>query len=77
MTCSICKKPVILVPSAEERAKKYGETPAYYRSLFPNHTACVLSERKEQTSELMKRKIEEFNKIHHNHNLLVPNRPCG
>ena len=46
-TCTICNKPVTLVPSAAERAKKYGDHPAaYYTRLFPDHTSCVLAKRK-------------------------------
>ncbi len=43
MKCSICNKEIVLVPSAAERAKKYGTHPAsYYTSLFTTHTDCFL-----------------------------------
>lgn len=57
MNCTICGKKIVLVPSAEERAKKdvTGKTAAYYTSLFTTHSACALAERQRSTSELMAR----------------------
>ena len=55
MDCTICKKPIVLVPSAEERAKKFGGTPAFYTRLFTEHAACVLTRRATETSELIYR----------------------
>ena len=42
MICIHCGKPVVLSPSAEERAKKdvTGKSAAYYRSLFRSHAEC-------------------------------------
>lgn len=49
MNCTICGKPIILVPSAQERAKKYGDHPAsYYTSLFTTHTDCQIKARSSQ-----------------------------
>jgi hypothetical protein len=47
MVCKFCNKKVILVPSAEERARKdvTGKTAAYYTALFPHHSACWLAVR--------------------------------
>lgn len=47
MNCTICGKPVVLVPSAAERARSdvTGKTAAYYTSLFPTHAACTLAKR--------------------------------
>lgn len=55
MNCTICGKPIILVPSAEERAKKdvSGRTAAYYRGLFREHSECALKKRAEDTSKLI------------------------
>ena len=55
MNCTICGKPIKLVPSAEERAKKdlTGKTAADYRSLFTEHSDCTLRKRAEDTSKLM------------------------
>lgn len=55
MNCTICGKPVVLVPSAKERAKTYGETPAFYTNLFKSHAECQIRKRNEDTAELMKR----------------------
>lgn len=57
MNCTICGKPIILVPSAKERAAKdvTGKTAAYYTSLFREHADCALKKRGEETSALMER----------------------
>jgi len=51
MNCTICGKPVVLVPSAEHRAAKdcTGKTAAYYRSLFTTHADCELKKRREES----------------------------
>jgi len=54
--CKYCGKPVVLKPSAEERAKKYGETPTFYRRLFPNHGACEVKARENETLSLLRRR---------------------
>jgi hypothetical protein len=58
MNCTICKKPITLVPSAAERARKdvTGKTAAYYTSLFTEHAACTLAKRERETLELMRRR---------------------
>lgn len=45
MNCTICGKPVVLVPSASERAKKFGGKPSDYTKLFTAHAACQLEKR--------------------------------
>lgn len=55
MNCTICSKPIVLVPSATERAAKYGNTPAFYTRLFRQHADCQLKKRAEDTTELMRR----------------------
>ena len=55
MKCSICGKEIVLSPSAKERADKYGGTPAFYTSLFREHSECALKKRREDTLELMRR----------------------
>jgi hypothetical protein len=61
MNCTICEKPIVLVPSAQERARKdmAGHPASYYIKLFTTHTACFLRKRKEETSALMKRIREQ------------------
>jgi hypothetical protein len=51
--CNICGKPIILVPSAAERARKYGETADYYKNLFTTHDDCLLNMRAKKASDLM------------------------
>ncbi len=41
MNCSICNKPIILKPSAAERAKKFGGKPSDYTRLFTTHAECL------------------------------------
>ena len=57
MNCTICGKPIKLVPSAAERAAKdvTGKSAAYYTSLFTEHSACDLKKRREETSALLRR----------------------
>lgn len=74
MNCTICHKPIILVPSAQERAKKYGGKPSDYTKLFTMHSECYLKKNADEVCALMEQKNEEFNRTHHNKNLLVPNR---
>lgn len=42
--CTFCGKPIVLVPSAAERAAKdrSGNTAAYYTSLFTSHSDCLM-----------------------------------
>jgi hypothetical protein len=58
MKCSICNEPIVLMPSAEERARKFGGSPSDYSRLFTEHSACALARRREGTSAL----IEKLNK---------------
>lgn len=62
MICKICKQPVLLVPSAAERAKKYGGEPKDYEFLFPVHFTCFIREREKETLELMRRKNSDGQK---------------
>lgn len=57
MNCTICGKPVVLVPSAQERSKRdvCGNTAAYYTALFPTHAACVLEKNRKETSEMIEK----------------------
>lgn len=59
MKCQICGRPVVLVPSAKERAKKYGGEPRDYTRLFPSHAECVLGQREVGTNELINRTRKE------------------
>jgi hypothetical protein len=45
MKCRICQQEIVLTPSAQERAKKYGGKPSDYTRLFTTHSHCFLKER--------------------------------
>lgn len=55
--CTICGKPIVLSPSAAERAKSdaCGRPPEYYTNLFDTHSECALAKRAADTVELMRR----------------------
>lgn len=55
MKCTICGKPVLLVPSAKERANKYGGKPSDYTKLFTEHSACTINKRNEDVLKLMRK----------------------
>lgn len=55
MNCRICNKPVVLVPSATERAQKVGGKPADYTALFTTHSKCAVEKRNADTIALMRR----------------------
>lgn len=57
MNCSICGKRVVLIPSAAERAKRYGGTAASYTRLFTTHSECAINKRERETIELMRRQV--------------------
>lgn len=52
--CTICQKPIVLIPSAQERAKRFGGNATYYESLFTQHPECAVEKRSQATSMLMK-----------------------
>jgi hypothetical protein len=55
MNCTICGQPIVLVPSAAERAAKDkdGTTASYYTNLFTEHTECALWKRDKDVRTLM------------------------
>lgn len=55
MNCTICGKPILLVPSAKERADKFGGSPSDYTNRFTEHAQCSLDKRESETKELMRR----------------------
>ena len=55
MKCSICNKNIVLVPSAAERARKYGGKPRDYTKLFTEHSECLVQKREQDTIALMLR----------------------
>lgn len=55
MDCTICGKPVVLSPTAAERAAKLGGKASDYTKLFTTHTRCALNKRDADTVALMRR----------------------
>ena len=55
MNCSICGKKIVLVPSAKERAKRYGGKPSDYTKLFTEHSECLIQKREQDTIKLMRK----------------------
>lgn len=55
--CTICRKPIVLVPSAAERSAKdkSGRPASFYLALFTAHAECQLEQRRKDTSDLMRR----------------------
>lgn len=60
--CTFCNKEIILIPSATERAKKYGGSPSDYTKLFTSHSECLIEYRNKEANELMK-KINKENGV--------------
>jgi hypothetical protein len=58
MNCNICNKPILLYPSANERAKKYGGKPSDYTKLFTTHSECLIQKRKDDTIKLIRKQNE-------------------
>ena len=55
MNCRICDKAIVLVPSAKERAAKFGGTPDLYTHLFTTHGSCQIAQRSRDAIETMRR----------------------
>lgn len=49
--CKHCHQPIKLVPSAEERAKKFGGTPDFYKSIFTMHNKCIMELRRQPMNQ--------------------------
>ncbi len=64
MNCTHCGKPIALVPSAKERAEKYGGKPSDYTRLFTMHSQCQIDKRNQEVDALMERIRENPNGIH-------------
>lgn len=54
MNCKHCGKRIVLIPSASERARKYGGKPSDYSKLFKYHAECSLLLRNEAVLKLMR-----------------------
>jgi DNA-binding ferritin-like protein len=54
MNCTICSKRIVLVPSAAERARKFGGKPSDYARLFTTHAACQVAKRDQEARDLLR-----------------------
>lgn len=54
MNCLYCGKKIVLVPSAQERARKYGGKPSDYTALFTIHAQCQIEKRNAMTLKFMR-----------------------
>lgn len=55
MKCRLCNQEIILVPSAEERAKKYGGTAQFYTKLFTVHGECQVRKNRQDSKKLIEK----------------------
>lgn len=53
MRCTYCGRDIVLVPSAKERAKKYGKPAKHYTNLFTIHEDCQIQKRNAELSKLL------------------------
>ncbi len=60
--CTICGKEIVLVPSATERAAKFGGKPSDYTNLFTTHSECQVKQRSQASTELMRKIVAEGKK---------------
>ncbi len=54
MNCTLCNKPIVLSPRAEERARKLGGTAASYLAMFTTHADCFIAKRSAEAVALMR-----------------------
>lgn len=57
--CTICGKKIVLVPSAQERARKFGGEPSDYAKMFTTHSDCAVKKRSQDSTDLMRRIVAE------------------
>lgn len=53
--CTICKKEIVLVPSASERAARFGGKASDYTKMFTTHADCQVAKRSQESVELMRK----------------------
>lgn len=54
MNCTICGKPIVLHPSAAERARRYGGSASDYTKLFTTHADCTVEKRSKEAIDACK-----------------------
>lgn len=63
MNCTVCNKPIVLVPSAAERAAKFGGKPSDYTRMFTTHALCAVLKRADDTMSLMRQTVLHCNEV--------------
>lgn len=53
--CTICNKEIVLIPSAAERAAKFGGKASDYIKMFTTHSECAIAKRSQESIDLMRR----------------------
>lgn len=53
--CTICGHPIVLMPSAAERARRYGAKPSDFTRLFTTHSQCAIQKRTQQAIDNIRR----------------------
>lgn len=53
--CTICGKKIVLVPSAADRAKKFGGEASDYVKMFTTHSECAVNKRSQESTDLMRK----------------------
>lgn len=56
--CTFCKTTIVLVPSANERAAKYGGKASDYTKLFTSHNKCMVATRDKQPNPINGKKFD-------------------
>tara|TARA_R110000765_G_C18765746_1_gene589500 strand:+ start:423 stop:629 length:207 start_codon:yes stop_codon:yes gene_type:complete len=56
--CIYCKKVITLVPSASERAAKFGGKASDYTKLFTSHSACMVAARDKRPNPVNGKKFD-------------------
>lgn len=59
--CTICKKEIVLVPSASERAAKFGGKASDYTKMFTVHSECYVNKRSNASVELLRQITADTN----------------
>jgi len=54
-SCKFCGKPIVLVPSAQERAKSTGLPASNFTKMFQWHSECLVEYRNREASAFIKR----------------------
>lgn len=52
--CTYCQQPIVLTPSATERARKFGGKPSDYSRQFTAHSECQIKARTQASTDLVR-----------------------